>query len=233
MLRFDVGQAYAVELAEGWALIDTGPTGHAQEILGSLRRLGAHPDELRAILLTHSHPDHTGSAAALASITRAPILAGAADAAIIRGEAPQPPPVLLDWERPLFETYAAPVPPAPPAPVHRELGDGDDLHTPHDTADGEPQANWGEPAAIVAVPGHTPGSIALHLPSSGVLFTGDTVANGADGVMLGVFNIDRALAISSFHRQAALNVEVACFGHGDPLTSGAAATLRAVAERLE
>jgi hypothetical protein len=50
--------------------------------------------------------------------------------------------------------------------------------------------------------------------------------------MLGVFNTDRAQAISSFHRLAALDAEIACFGHGEPLTADAATELRAVGQQL-
>jgi glyoxylase-like metal-dependent hydrolase (beta-lactamase superfamily II) len=63
-----------------------------------------------------------------------------------------------------------------------------------------------------------------------VLFTGDAVARGQDGrVICGVFNVDRAQAAESFRRLAAFDVEVACFGHGEPLTRDAAAGLRAAA----
>ncbi|WP_407675947.1 MBL fold metallo-hydrolase [Peterkaempfera bronchialis] len=66
-----------------------------------------------------------------------------------------------------------------------------------------------------------------------MLITGHTVARGPDGrVMPGVLNADPAGAAASFRRLAELDTEVACFGHGEPLTSGAGARLRAVAGRL-
>jgi glyoxylase-like metal-dependent hydrolase (beta-lactamase superfamily II) len=83
----------------------------------------------------------------------------------------------------------------------------------------------------VAVPGHTPGSLAFYLPRHRILFAGDAAARGPDGkVMCGVFNVDRAGAAASFRRLAALDIAVACFGHGEPLTEGAAAAFRAAAE---
>ncbi|WP_414169542.1 MBL fold metallo-hydrolase [Streptoverticillium reticulum] len=220
MLRFPVGQAYALRLADaGWALVDTGLPGYADEILDALGSLGAAPEDLRDIVLTHAHFDHTGSAAGLAAATGARVLAGAADAPVVRGDAPGPEPVLRDWEIPVFEAVHAhanlPLPhAAPPCPVDVELADGDTL-------------DWGEEARVVHVPGHTPGSIALHLPSSGVLFTGDTIAN-VQQLMPGVFNLDQEKTLASFRRQAELDVETACFGHGDPIVGGAGAALRAV-----
>jgi len=70
----------------------------------------------------------------------------------------------------------------------------------------------------------------LYLPRHQVLFTGDTVARTPDGrVICGVFNVGRAHAAASLGRLAALDTAIACFGHGEPLTGGAAAALRAAA----
>ena len=71
----------------------------------------------------------------------------------------------------------------------------------------------------------------MHLPKHGVLFTGDTIAN-VGALMLGVFNQDRARTIASFRRLAALDVETACFGHGEPIISEAGDRLREVAATL-
>jgi glyoxylase-like metal-dependent hydrolase (beta-lactamase superfamily II) len=95
--------------------------------------------------------------------------------------------------------------------------------------------DFGGGARVVAVPGHTDGSIALHLPHHGALFTGDAVAaSPLDGqVILGVLNLDRARSVESFRTLASLDSEVACFGHGDPVTGGSAAALRAAVARLD
>ena len=102
--------------------------------------------------------------------------------------------------------------------VLHELHDGDVL-------------DFGGGAEVLAIPGHTEGSIAIHLPQHGVLFTGDTIAN-VGTVMLGTFNQDRARTVASFQRLAALDVETACFGHGEPIASGAGARIREIVERL-
>ncbi|WP_260147485.1 MBL fold metallo-hydrolase [Streptomyces sp. CEV 2-1] len=104
-----------------------------------------------------------------------------------------------------------------PTRVDRELCDGSMI-------------DFGGGATVIHSPGHTPGSIGLHLPAHGVLFTGDCVA-GVGRVMLGVFNIDREQAVASFRRLAALEPATVCFGHGDPVTAGTAAVLRASADR--
>ncbi|MGW5398259.1 MBL fold metallo-hydrolase [Streptomyces sp. NPDC003952] len=214
MLRFPIGQAYLWRDGGALTLIDAGQAGSADAIEGAIRSLGLLPERLERIVLTHCHRDHVGAAGELAARWGAEVLAHELDAPAIRGEQPVPEPVLLDWEIPLY-AHGLTAPQAPPTRVDREVKDGEVLP-------------FGEGAAVVHAPGHTPGSIGIHLPAHGVLFTGDCVA-GVGQVMLGVFNVDRALAVESMLRLAGLAPSVACFGHGDPLTSGAPATLLAAA----
>ena len=64
-----------------------------------------------------------------------------------------------------------------------------------------------------------------------MLFTGDTIAN-VGTVMLGTFNQDRAQTVASFKRLAELDVETACFGHGEPITAAARTRIRDTAATL-
>ncbi|MGP4001085.1 MBL fold metallo-hydrolase [Streptomyces sp. 8N706] len=216
MFRFRIGQAYLWRDGPELTLIDAGTVGEGPAIAAAIRDLGHRPEDVRRVVLTHWHPDHAGSAAEVAAWAGAEVLAHRLDAPVVRGEVPGPPPVLLDWERPLWE-HAMTVPPAPPTHVDRDLADGDVL-------------DFGGGAHVVGAPGHTGGSIGIHLPEHGVLFTGDSVANVGQ-LMLGTFNVDRARALESYGRLAALGADTACFGHGDPLVGGAARALRESAER--
>ncbi|MFJ4860708.1 MBL fold metallo-hydrolase [Streptomyces sp. NPDC088748] len=210
MLRFPIGQAYLWQDGEALTLIDAGRAGSAAEIERAIRSLGRAPGQLERIVLTHCHRDHVGAAGELAARWGARVLAHRLDAPVIRGELPVPEPVLLDWEIPLY-AHGLTVPEAPPTRVDRELEDGDDL-------------GFGDGAYVVHAPGHTDGSIGIHLPRHGVLFTGDCMA-AVGPLMLGVFNVDRARAIAAFGRLASLAPSIACFGHGDPLTENTAQAL--------
>ncbi|MEV0415677.1 MBL fold metallo-hydrolase [Streptomyces sp. NPDC050448] len=214
MLRFPIGQAYLWRDGEALTLIDSGHAGSAAVIEEAVRSLGLSPERLERIVLTHCHRDHIGAADELAGRWGAEVVAHRLEAPVIRGELPVPEPVLLDWELPLYE-HGLTVPEAPPTRVDREVGDGEVLP-------------FGDGAVVVHAPGHTPGSIGIHLPRHGVLFAGDCIA-GVGQVMLGVFNVDRDEARASFRRLAALSPSVACFGHGDPLTTDTAAVLRTAA----
>ncbi|MCW2691359.1 MAG: yflN 1 [Mycobacterium sp.] len=212
MLRINGWQLYLWDDGDSRTLIDTGAPGSGAEIAEAVGTVDR-------IVLTHCHTDHCGSAAELRELRGATVAAGAGDAAIIRGEAVAPPPVLEGWERPILERVSAGLPSVAPAvPVDQELHGGEIL-------------DFGGGAEILAVPGHTQGSIAVHLPAHRVLFTGDTVANVGQ-IMLGTFNQDRARTVQSFRALAELDVETACFGHGDPIATGAGDRLREVAAVL-
>ncbi|WP_367138516.1 MBL fold metallo-hydrolase [Saccharothrix sp. HUAS TT1] len=196
MLRFPVGQAYVWDDGGALTVVDTGTTGHAERIaeLGPVER----------IVLTHFHDDHIGSAARLRALTGAEVCAHPLEAPVIRGLAPAPAPVIPPEERELFDRITPGVPVAPRSPVDREVEEGDVL-------------DFGGGARVLSIPGHTPGSIAIHLPEHGVLFTGDTVATWEGAAIPGVFNVDRPRLLDSVHRLLALEPAVLCVGHGDPL----------------
>ncbi|MFD8965540.1 MBL fold metallo-hydrolase [Streptomyces sp. NPDC059568] len=77
------------------------------------------------------------------------------------------------------------------------------------------ELDFGDGARVVHAPGHTDGSIAVHLSRHGVLFVGDTIAS-VGGIALGVFNVDRERAQESMRRLVAPAPSTVCYGHGDP-----------------
>jgi glyoxylase-like metal-dependent hydrolase (beta-lactamase superfamily II) len=204
VLRFAVGQAYLWRDGEDLTLVDSGPPGSGPAIAAAAQRLGT----VRRLVLTHFHDDHAGGAAEVGSWPGVTVLAHRADASIVRGERPPPAPDLTEFERELHARVATGLTRAPAARVDVELSDGDVVEI-------------GDGARIVHVPGHTDGSIALHLPAERVLFTGDVIAEHEGRLMVGPFNLDRDLAARSAHALAALDVDTACFGHGDALVGDA------------
>jgi glyoxylase-like metal-dependent hydrolase (beta-lactamase superfamily II) len=221
-IRLPAGHAYLWQDPDGLTLIDTGLPGSAPLIAEAIRQAGYQTSDLRQVVLTHFHADHIGAAADVTGWGDVEVLAHHADAPFIRAQAAGPPPDLADWEQPIYDQVMNQLPPQPAVPprIDRELRDGDEI-------------GFGDGAVTVAVPGHTPGSIALYLPRHRVLFTGDAAARSHDGqVICGVFNVDRAVAAASFRRLTGLSVAVACFGHGEPLTQDVTATLDAARSLL-
>jgi len=87
---------------------------------------------------------------------------------------------------------------------------------------------------IIETPGHTPGHIAVLDPAAGILVAGDAL-NGANGGVAGPnadFSDDMGLANASVSKLAGFDYEVALFGHGEPVTSGASGLVAELAESI-
>ncbi|MFB9334142.1 MBL fold metallo-hydrolase [Actinoplanes octamycinicus] len=203
---------------DGVVLVDTGLPRLAPVIEHALKGIGRSLGEIRAILLTHHHADHAGSAADLRARTGAPLVAHALTAFHLAGseQAPEPEGRLRRF---LFRRLGK----VEPTKVDRMAGDG-----------AEPVPGF----TAVHTPGHTKGHLSFLLDrAGGVLFAGDaaTAANGRvagppPATMTGVPPVtDSEKAAASLARLAERDFEHALFGHGRPVTGGAAALFREAA----
>jgi len=212
-----MGRAYLAIDADRVTVIDTGLRGSAERVLQAVESAGRKSQDVRQIIITHHHRDHTGSLAELVERTGAQVMVHALDAAVVRGERPPPGPSSGGLLKPLLTRMAAG---ATAARVDRELADGDEI----DALDG---------VRVVHTPGHTPGSICLYCPKRRLLFTGDAAANTFRlGPPTGWFTEDMAQAKESIRKLAALDFEAVFFGHGRPIDKDAALRFRRFAEKL-
>jgi hydroxyacylglutathione hydrolase len=138
-------------------LIDTGVAGCEAPLFEYIRSTGRDPSEIALIILTHSHPDHIGAAAAIQRLTRCSVAAHPAERPWIEDVE------LQNRERPVpgFATLVG-----GPLLVDHELVDGDTIE-PDETRAGE--------MLVFHTPGHSRGSISLFLHREGALFSGDAV----------------------------------------------------------
>lgn len=80
---------------------------------------------------------------------------------------------------------------------------------------------------VIKTPGHTPGHIVIFDPVAGWLLAGDALS-GTGGGVAGPnpeFTPDMDTALESVRKLAGMNFDVAVFGHGEPVMSGASASL--------
>jgi glyoxylase-like metal-dependent hydrolase (beta-lactamase superfamily II) len=208
--------AFLLESDDGLALIDTGFADSSGKILEAVRAIGRDPAQIRHILVTHCHSDHAGSLAELKRLTGATAAMHREDAAMVRaGKALRP----LEPAPGLFNAFVCRflIPSAPTeieaAAVEHEVGDGEVL----------PIAGG---LRAIHVPGHCAGQIALLWPRhGGVLIAADAAANVV-GLALSPLYEDLDEGRRSLAKLASLEFEVACFGHGRPIRSGAGARFR-------
>ena len=87
---------------------------------------------------------------------------------------------------------------------------------------------------IIETPGHTAGHISVLDPAAGVLVSGDALI-GANGGVTGAseqFSDNMTLANASIRKLSEFDYEIALFGHGDPVESGADLAVRELAADL-
>lgn len=197
-------------------LIDTGWKDSAQLISRSLEALGVRRSALRRIVLTHFHEDNAGAASALTTWSDVEVVAGAPDAPYLRGAQLGPLPKLTAKEAAIHPPGDTP-PQGPPCRVDRTVASDGWL-------DGTGSAR------VLMLPGHTPGSIGLHLPAEDAVITGDAAAEFHGQVILGVFNVDREAAAQALGTIGATEANIACFGHGEAIRSHGAALVAAAGD---
>lgn len=206
----------------GITLIDAGLSGQWPLLVAELTAMGRTVSEIRGVVLTHGDSDHIGFAERLRAEYGIPVWVHEADAGRARGEgkpstgwgALRPGPLLrFLWYAArrggLRTTYVTEV---------RTFRGGETLDLP-----GRPQ--------IIAVPGHSPGSVAVHVPAVDALFVGDAlttrhVLTGREGPGPAPFTDQPEVAASSVASLDGVEARWVLPGHGAPWNQGVSAALR-------
>ena len=86
---------------------------------------------------------------------------------------------------------------------------------------------------IIYVPGHTPGSVAVHVPAADALFLGDTmttrnVLTGATGPKPAPFTLQPRQALASLGRIEGVDATWVLPGHGPAWNGGVAEAVRLI-----
>lgn len=201
-----------------WVLVDTGLPGYSREIISAAEaRFGAGVRPA-AIILTHGHFDHAGSALPLAEHWDVPIYAHRLEMPYLTGRSPYPPPDPTIGGAIAFLSRFMPSRAMDLGGRIRELQPNE--------LPAIPGWEW------LATPGHSPGHISLFRSSDRVLLAGDAFAtmnmDSWTGLITGrrvlaragsSFNTDWGATRSSIKELANLKPNVVACGHGVPIAS--------------
>ncbi len=215
--QLSLGQVNAFLIEDnGFTLVDTGYKNSLSRIFNILSKAGKDPYKIKQIVLTHCHPDHAGSAAAIQQKLNIPIYTHALETPLVEqgisGRLPwQRTPGLMNWI-----IYTAFIKHADktnePASIKESLFDNDEL----------PVAGG---LRVIHTPGHSAGHIALLVKSEELLIAGDICGNVA-GLQLSTVYENRQEGVRSIKKAADLNFEKAAFGHGKPLMNRASEEMK-------
>lgn len=219
---------YLLVTDAGATLIDAGLPRHRKDLRRTLAEAGLAEEDIRGIVLTHGDSDHIGFAEALRAEHGIPIFVHTADAARATGVEKPPKTALPPWRLgPLLGFVGVLLRRGArtrhPREVQQVTG-GDVLDLP-----GSPE--------IVALPGHSPGSTAVYLPTASAVCVGDAlttkhVLTGEERVQIGPFSDDERQAAASIERLRQIDARYVLPGHGVPWRQGTAALVDAF-ERTE
>lgn len=206
--------AFVIE-DNGLTLVDTGYKNSTDKIFATLKKGGKNPSDIKLVILTHCHPDHTGSAADIKKRLGVPLYAHTIDAELIeQGIGGRPSfhlsPGIMNWL--VFNVFIKPHGSTiEPVSIDEKLKENDII----------PIAGG---IQVIHTPGHSAGHISLLLKSEGVLIAGDICANMA-GLGLSVLYEDTQLGVKSILKAAAFDFDKAVFGHGKLLSRQASEKL--------
>lgn len=215
--------SYLVADDTGVTVIDAGLPGHWNDLHRELAAMGRSIDDVRGVVLTHGDTDHVGFAERLRRERGVPVYVHSADAGRARGEVSKP---MSGWG-PVkmgallgFLWYSGRKGGlrVPPLTEVVPIDDGATLDLP-----GSPR--------VMHMPGHTPGSIAIHVPAVDAVFVGDefttrNVLTGVEGPAIAPFTLDPESAKASWARLDGIDARWLLVGHGDPWDGGVAEALR-------
>lgn len=208
----DIVAAYLVVTPEGITVVDAGLPGHWDDLQAELESLGRSLDDVRGVVLTHGDSDHIGFAERLRRERGVPVYVHSADADRARGgDKPKTP--LGAWRLGAtlgFATYG----------LRKRGWRTEYLTEVAAVSDGEVLDLPGAPR-VIGLPGHSPGSIAVHVPSAGAVFVGDAlttrhVLTGREGLQPAPFTDEPDVALDSLDRLAGLDATWVLPGHGAP-----------------
>lgn len=227
---FAVGpvNVYLAEGSEGLTLMDVGPrTRRAREALRrGLEEVGFRPSQVRRILITHAHVDHSGLAASLAREAGAEVWTHPWNVPVLTddpqdksrrdafyAEIYQKAAVPEEVQRQAQALYRGLRSFTEPVGVHRTVDEGDEISL------------GGEVWQVLHLPGHSGGLVGLWQPERRVFLASDHLLRDITSNPLLEPPLEEGMArrkslreyLASLRRTLEMDVRLALPGHGEPV----------------
>ena len=219
----DIVASYLVITDEGITVIDAGLPGQWRDLLAELADLGRDVGDIKGVILTHGDSDHVGYAERLRRDHGVPVYVHAADADRAKG-GPKPQNGKQQFGAAAlgFMAYAL-----------RKGGARTTWLTEVVPVQGGETLDLPGSPRIIALPGHSEGSIAIHVPLADAVFVGDGlttrhVLTGRKGPQPAPFTDEPDRAIASLRALLPTGATWVLPGHGVPWSGGVAAAVAAV-----
>jgi glyoxylase-like metal-dependent hydrolase (beta-lactamase superfamily II) len=208
-------------IEEELTIIDTGLPGSSTRIINFINSLGRSIEEVSLIIITHNHIDHAGGLAELRKLTRAKVAAHKADLHDAEAQMPYPKFIRRLLRVPSLNTFHSGFL-LKPEDVDIHLEGGEVL---------KPLGGL----EVIHTPGHTPGSISLFSPKNKLLIVSDALTrqNRKPGLPHKSVSSDFPQAINSIKEMANLDIDILCFGHGQPLIGDVSTKMRELIEQIK
>jgi glyoxylase-like metal-dependent hydrolase (beta-lactamase superfamily II) len=224
---------YLVAEGSEFTLVDAGYPGYWKYLTAALGALGAGAGAIRAVIVTHHHVDHAGTAERVRSSGGARVIAGEADAGIVAGRYKSHASpgfyrqCLIHRSGLGFLAHSA----IAGGARYRPVQSVESLKEEETTLDlpGRPR--------VIHTPGHTAGHYSVALPERSALLSGDALATldyvtGQRRIGLHPLNDDREVAFASLDRLEETEAETVLPAHGEPWTGGLRRALEITRENV-
>ena len=209
---------------DGPVVLDAGPPRAGTTIIDAIVALDYRPQDVVALLVTHGDFDHVGGLAAVKHWCDAPVVAPEAEVPLIEGGVGHHTRLQTSSAvgRALAQVMGAAIRLiGTPEPVTVDI----ELTQESDTTPGGLRP--------IPTPGHTAGHTSYFALQPGVLFAGDALRNMSElSTPPARATEDMDKARKSIKQLTMLSFDVACFGHGPPITKNADEKIRGFAESL-